>query len=251
MTNLIKIFYLFLIPPGTYILVLCILTTYFIVNKKRYLSILLSLLTCLFYLSTCTLVGYSLINQIENQYEFPNQITGDSIIILGEGTSPGPTVDGPGELTGDLALNVIAALKLYNQLHVPIIISGGSTLSDNPSQNEANLSRRDLLQMQVPSNMIIVEDQSVATLENAQYTSKLLMQYRLNSPILVTTAPHMPRSVALFRQEGVEVLPLPTRYTPPQNISYNLFDFLPSSSGVFMVQQGLKEWLGKLQLYFF
>jgi uncharacterized SAM-binding protein YcdF (DUF218 family) len=251
MTYLIKIFYLFLIPPGTYILVLLLVTSYLIWKKKRNLSILFSLLTCLFYLSTCTFVGYSLINQIEDQNVFPVQIAGDSIIVLGEGISPGPTVDGQGELSGDLALNVIAALKLYNRLHVPIIISGGFANSDHAAQSEANLSKRDLLQMNVPSDMIIVEDQSRTTLENAQFTSKILKQHRLTSPILVTSAPHMPRSVALFRQEGVEALPLPTRYTPPQNITYNLYDFLPSSGGVFMVQQGLKEWLGKLQLYFF
>ncbi|MGG1555804.1 YdcF family protein [Paenibacillus ferrarius] len=250
MTYLIKIVYLFLFPPGIYILVLFALTAYFIHKKKIILSILLALVSIFSYLSTCTFLGYAMINALENEYAFPDSIAGDSIVVLGEGTSPGPTVDGPGELTGDLALNVIAALKLYNRLQVPIIVSGGSSLNARNEQNEAQLSKRDLLQMQVPEDMIITEDRSRTTQENAQFTAAILKQRGLTSPILVTTAPHIPRSVALFQQEGVSVLAVPTRYTPPQNVQYNLFDFLPSPSGVFMVQQGLKEALGQMQLIF-
>lgn len=250
MTNLLKIAYSFLFPPGIYIILLAAVVGYFMIKKKAVISAILATLTIVVYLSTCSFVGYNMLGRIENEVEFPSTLSGDSIIVLGEGTSPGPTVDGLGELTGDFALNVIAALKLYNLLHVPIIISGGNNPANPNTPAEAQLSKRDLLQMQVPANMIITETNSRTTQENAKYTRQILQELNLRSPLLVTTAAHMPRSVALFEQEGIHVLPVPTRYLPPMASQYSVFDFLPSSIGVVMVQQGLKESLGKLQKYF-
>jgi uncharacterized SAM-binding protein YcdF (DUF218 family) len=250
MSYAIKIVYAFLFPPGIYVMALMVFAGMMFRWKKYRLASLLLACFFLFYMSSCNITGYWLLGPIENQYAFPARISGDCIVVLGEGASlETPAVDGPGELSGDTALNVIAALKLYDRLHVPILLSGGIGLSGNGAGNEAQLSKRDLIAMKVPENMILVEDQSRTTLENAENSAKILRERGYSHPILVTTSPHMPRSVELFRQEGFDVLPLPTRYFPQQKITYNVFDFLPSVTGTMMVQQGLKESLGKLQAY--
>jgi uncharacterized SAM-binding protein YcdF (DUF218 family) len=69
----------------------------------------------------------------------------------------------------------------------------------------------------------------------------------------VTSALHMPRSVALFRHLGIEVIPAPTDFTVTQAGWDNLFAFepqsfliniLPNASSLGLTTNALKEYLG-------
>jgi uncharacterized SAM-binding protein YcdF (DUF218 family) len=249
MVVLIKIIYSLVFPPGIFVLLVLGLAIYlYIKGSSRKLAYFLFLVAIVFYLSCCTFIGEKMVGQIENEYSFPTTIAGDSIVMLGQGAASDIiTVDGKGELTSETAINVITALKLYNLLKVPILLSGGSPEGAKGAGNESQIAKRALLAMQVPDAMIIMDDKSRTTQENAKNSAVLIEKNGFKQPILVTSATHMARSVELFKKEGVHVLALPTFYRAPQKLEHDIFDYIPSVGGVSLVRNGLKEILGKFQ----
>lgn len=248
MPYIIRIIYSFLLPPGIFVVLLLGISIFLFRKDYRKFSYVVLLCTILFYLSTCSFVGSIIHKQNQSGYPFPAELSGDCIVMLGEGAgSEVMTVNGKGAITGQTALNVIETMKLYNRLQLPIILSGGNGLGKAAAGNEARLSKRELLAMHVPEEAIIVEDRSRTTQENAMFSAKILKEKGLSHPILLTSASHMARSVELFKQQGFEVTPLPVWAVPTQERKYTLFDFLPSANGVVQVNGTLKEVLGKLQ----
>ena len=141
-------FYYFILPPGIFITVLFGLAVILFIKKIRRLSGVMTMIAICFYVLSCSFTGKMLQTENRDQYKFSGEIAGDSILMLGEGAySTNISVDGMGELSGNTALNVITVLKLYNKLHLPIILSGGSPYKG--MGNEAQLSRRELLAMHV------------------------------------------------------------------------------------------------------
>src|SRR5690606_30182135 len=69
-----------------------------------------------------------------------------------------------------------------------------------------------LVALGVPEEAILPEDRSRNTYENALYVRELLAQADSNEIVLVTSALHMPRSVAIFERQGFSVTPAPVDY---------------------------------------
>jgi uncharacterized SAM-binding protein YcdF (DUF218 family) len=245
----IKIIYSLIFPPAIFVIIVFALSIYFYSKAStRRLSYLLFFVSILFYLSSCSFIGEKMVSQVENKYPFPSSISGDCIVMLGQGARGDViTVDGKGELTSETAVNVITALKLYNTLKLPIILSGGTPEGVKGAGNESQIAKRDLIAMQVPADKIIMDDKSRTTQENAKNSAVILNKMGFKHPILVTSSNHMSRSVELFKKEGIDVLALPTLYETPKKISYDVFDFIPSAYGVSLVRNGLKEIIGKFQ----
>jgi uncharacterized SAM-binding protein YcdF (DUF218 family) len=245
----IRIIYSLIFPPAIFVILVFALSIYLYAKAStRRLSYILFLVSILFYLSSCSFIGEKMISQVENKYPFPNSISGDCIIMLGQGAQGDViTVDGKGELTSETAVNVITTLKLYNLLKLPIIISGGAPEGVHGAGNESQISKRDLIAMQVPEDKIIIDDKSRTTQENAKNSAVILNRMGFKHPILVTSSTHMSRSVELFKKEGVEVLALPTQYEAPKKVKHDIFDFIPSVYGVSLVRTGLKEMIGMFQ----
>ena len=59
-----------------------------------------------------------------------------------------------------------------------------------------------------------------------------------------TSAFHMPRSVAFFEREGVDVIPYPTDYKTSRNLRLNAFVFTPSADCLYHSAIAMKEYLG-------
>ena len=79
---------------------------------------------------------------------------------------------------------------------------------DSPAEDMAVL----LEMMGVPRQAMMFEDQSRNTAESAHAAWEFLSAQNIRRIILVTSAEHMPRSVALFEKEGFEVVPAPTDF---------------------------------------
>ncbi|HCW93296.1 MAG TPA: YdcF family protein, partial [Flexistipes sinusarabici] len=52
---------------------------------------------------------------------------------------------------------------------------------------------------------IYTENESRNTMQNAEFTAKIMEKYTWDHALLVTSAYHMPRSVLSFRSAGVHV----------------------------------------------
>jgi uncharacterized SAM-binding protein YcdF (DUF218 family) len=100
-----------------------------------------------------------------------------------------------------------------------IIITGGSGSINYPEEKEAAILKKFLVKIGIADSLIIIENESRNTHENAVNTKKLLDSLQVKSDLLfVTSAFHMRRSIACFEKVGITNLrPYTTdRYSGPR-----------------------------------
>lgn len=102
------------------------------------------------------------------------------------------------------------AATLARQTGLPVLASGGPTLSGSPV-SEAEVMA-DILKNEYRLSTVWQESDSMTTLENARFSRQVLQQLGMQRIILVTQAYHMPRAAMEFRKVGFQVLPGPTAF---------------------------------------
>ena len=95
------------------------------------------------------------------------------------------------------------AEALYKAGRAPKILLSGSALEGKVS--EAQMMARLLRQRGIPDAVIILENDSRFTYENARFTDVLMRGQKLKSALLVTSALHMPRALGSLEKRGVQV----------------------------------------------
>lgn len=177
-----------------------------------------------------------------------------AIVVLGGGTAalqfPRPTIEI--NSAGD---RVLYAAYLYRQGKAPyILVSGGQTLKrpglqSTPAEDMAEL----LSSLGVPEHALWLEPTSRNTYENALYCRRILESKGIHRILLVTSALHMPRSIALFRKQGLEVIAAPTDFTVTQydweaflapDLLTQVLHLWPSADNLASTTTSLKEYLG-------
>lgn len=238
----LKIFAAFLLPPGIFITVFTILS-FCLWRCNRRIALALAVVTGIFYLFTTNFMGNFLIGSLESRQVPPAHPAGDLIILLGGGaTLDTPDLNGEGNLSGSAANRLLTAVRLHKQLKAPILVTGGKVFDDAGS--EADISRRCLLELGVPADQIIVENQSLNTQQNAAYTRVWLEKSKFHSPILVTSAFHMQRAMWNFTREGISAVPYPCDYQTSRKNALYFNKFVPSAAGLQNTAVFFHEMLG-------
>ncbi len=101
---------------------------------------------------------------------------------------------------GDTKARAEEAARLYLDGWAPRIIFSGAAL-DPESRSNADAMREIAVNMGVPPDMIVVEEESFNTRENAELTSRLVEALGGESIILVTSPYHQRRTYIEFRNE--------------------------------------------------
>lgn len=170
----------------------------------------------------------------------------DGIIVLGGaiGTTRGMTSmnEAAARMTDSAAL----ALK-HPGARLVFTGGDGSLLENTPdgeAKTEAQAARQFYLSLGIPASQIIVEDKSRNTRENAILTKPLLDQKPGQRWLLITSAWHMPRSVGIFRQAGIDIVPYPVDFaTRGLDRDYRQFN-RSFSYGLGLTDIAVKEWIG-------
>ncbi len=94
------------------------------------------------------------------------------------------------------------AAKLYEIGLAPIVIisAGTMVLEGTESLPEAEVMRRQAIALGVPDDVLIIENRSYSTYENARFTKQLLENRGIKSIILVTSAYHSRRARHIFHE---------------------------------------------------
>jgi uncharacterized SAM-binding protein YcdF (DUF218 family) len=172
----------------------------------------------------------------------PRQAGAQAIVVLGGGRlATAPEYGGqdiPSYLT--LARLRYAAL-LQRATGLPLLVTGGQP--DGSAESEAALMARVLRQdFSVPVQWL--EQESDNTAQNAQFSARILRQAGVQRILLVTDALHMPRSQAIFAQQGLQVVPAATIFFSRAPLSP--VDFIPDGEGLRRSHYALHEWIGLL-----
>lgn len=112
---------------------------------------------------------------------------------------------------------------------------------------ESTEMKRLALRLGVPEAAMITEDRARNTYENAVETKRLLGEAWI---LLVTSASHVPRALALFRKQGLTVTPFPCGYLvrdrPWQGWDGNPFDLIPEAEALGETTIALTEIVGTI-----
>jgi len=106
--------------------------------------------------------------------------------------------------------------------------------------------------MGVKAEDIIQEPDSLNTYENAVNVKKVLLERNIDRILLVTSAMHMPRSLAIFQHQKIDAIAAPTDFlvtkgeiqelaNTPKGAILNL---LPDSKNLDNFTIALKEYIG-------
>ncbi|MDL1900076.1 YdcF family protein [Anaerolineae bacterium CFX9] len=127
----------------------------------------------------------------------------DVIIVLGAGlrrdSRPGPA----------LYRRTSRALELYAEGYAPVIICTGGFTAGR-TRSEADACRELLVAGGVPENVILLEERSRSTEENAFYAREIMDANGWQSAVVVSDGYHLLRAQWIFSQEGIEVSTSPS-----------------------------------------
>lgn len=240
---------LFVYPLGLACLLL--LAALLFGKKARPWLILAALL--ILWMSSTSFASNALVRSLEWKYLPPNAVPPvDTVVVLGGGTEPA-IYPRPGVEVNSAGDRVLYAARLYREGKIKhILLSGGeiewlTSSASSPAKDMAAL----LTGMGIPEEALWLESKSRNTHENAVMSQAILQEMGVKKVLLITSALHMPRSVALFEKLGVEVIPLPVDYSVTQvNGSVGndwvgqLLGWLPSAGNLNATTNALKEYLG-------
>ena len=228
----------------TNLIFLCIVLGWiFLFRKKTRIAgriIILVSIICL-YLFSITPISDIAISPLESQYpscNLNNISKADDVAVLAGGIK-GDNLPLVSSISGSTLVRVSEAIDIYR--HYPglkFIVSG---------ENDATKRVKEyLIDLGVPGQNIILDSESHNTFQNALHIKKIVGSHNL---ILVTSAFHMPRTMLAFRNLGMNPYPCPTDFKVEG--SYNIFDFIPSTSNLHNVNLAFHEYIGILLYKFY
>jgi len=248
-----KLLPIFIYPLG---LACCLLVIALLLKQQsRWMKITISAALFTLWIGGNGWVAMALTKSLEWQYFPPEQLPkADIIVVLGGGTGP---VQYPREIVelGGAADRIFYAGWLYHQGVAPrLLLTGGylswrGTINGSPAEDMAMI----LKMLGVPDDSMLLEEKSANTYENALFSKDILDREGVSQVVLVTSALHMPRSVALFENQGIEVIPAPTDYTVTQinweklwefNLTQQIFYLFPTVGNLSATTSALKEYIG-------
>lgn len=129
-----------------------------------------------------------------------------------------------------------------------IMLSGGRPPISGRTQ-EAHLMYAFIKEFNLlPDSVIILENRSSNTVENAEFSKEIIVEEGLSSSVyVVTSASHMTRAKHQFELQGFDVSPVPTDYALIWESS-NLLPFwlIPNAHALATNSKYFREWLGTL-----
>jgi uncharacterized SAM-binding protein YcdF (DUF218 family) len=243
-----KILPLLVMPVFVAILLLLAALVLLRLDLRKSAKVVLWFTIVMLWVTSTPIVANQLYGWIESTY--PVRPLGgipesDCIVVLGGAVGP------PMPPRVDVELNE-AVDRIYKaaQLHRAgkarvVIVTAGNQPWSASRWSEAELVRGLLVEWGVPEDAIVIEGSSRNTRENALYSKNVVDAYLCDQTLLVTSAAHMPRSVAAFASVGVDVIPVPTDIRVAKTAGVTFMDFLPSAEALEMTSAALREWIGR------
>lgn len=190
----------------------------------------------------------ALLRPLENRYPVPVAESMDrhvGIIVLGGAVGHPDSFTAHGQVPlGDAAERMTVPVGLMRQHpRLELVFSGGEGRLLTTGVTEAELARAFYQQQGLDMARVRLEGGSRTTRENAQQVAQLLGERCQQPRLLVTSAWHMPRSMAEFEAVGCNVTPYPVDFRTGDSTPLTKYSLAHS---LLRWQTALHEWLGLL-----
>lgn len=238
-----------LVYPLSFVIILSIMGLFVMaLARRRFAIALLGAAVSWLWLASMPIFADWAIATLERQ--FPAQPIetmpkADVAIILGGAVSQPvpPRVDV--DLNGSFD-RVYYAMQLYRAGRIKKVLVTGGNLPWLPNAiPEAELIRSFLVDWgNIPPDIIEIATQSRNTRENALEIKKLWEDQPFKSALLITSAAHMPRAIAVFQKVGLPVTAATTDIEALNDVPLTPLRWLPDASALALTTVAIREWLG-------
>jgi uncharacterized SAM-binding protein YcdF (DUF218 family) len=196
-------------------------------------------------LATWTSLGQLLLLPLESRFarpELPARV--DGIIVLGGGLEGAINLARGGyELNVGGDRYVEAAILARRFPEARVVVTGGTGTLVLEGEGIGATAPRLLTALGVSADRLVLQNESPNTHENAIFAKRLVAPEAGQTWLLVTSAFHMPRAMALFRKAEFAVLPWPVDYRTSGREGVGLFADNPVDS-LQATTIALREWIG-------
>lgn len=161
------------------------------------------------------------------------------IVLLGGGYRSDRELPATSEISEESLVRLTEAIRIYKRIPgSKILLSGGAVLDLYPEAKALSIIAQ---MLNVPSRDIMLDNNSMNTEEQAQRVKSIIGQ---DPFVLVTSAYHMPRSVAIFKKQNLIPVPAPTNHLVVKRKTIHPEHFYPSSMGLRKAERAFHEYMG-------
>lgn len=161
------------------------------------------------------------------------------VVVLGGGHNSDPKLPVTCQI-GDSSLSrLLEGVRIHKKLPESKLILSGSGVYDPVSNAVVMAGVAEV--MGIGDNRLVLEELSKDTKDQARLIHKIVDDERF---ILVTSASHMPRSMALFQKSGMKPIPAPADYLVKERHRISPCVFFPSADSLRKMERVFYEYLG-------
>ncbi|CZH55196.1 TPA: lpg2628 family Dot/Icm T4SS effector [Legionella pneumophila subsp. pneumophila] len=221
---------------------ICIFLLYRRLSPAFTKVMLFVVLIVLLAMSTGWLPSY-LTYQLESRYPIVKQVNPNVkwVVVLGGGQNIGEGMPANDLLTSASIKRLIEGVRLFRTLpDAKLLLSGGGSAGE---QSEALLLTELTSWFAIDSEKVVIETASINTADQARELAAIVHDQPF---YLVTSAIHMPRSMALCQQQGLHPIAAPTDFTFFWSTDTWVKLVIPNSYNLAYTSIALHEILGKI-----
>lgn len=161
------------------------------------------------------------------------------VVVLGGGHVSNPQIPVTSRVSSSALFRLVEGIRLYRERPGrKLILTGGAIFDPIPHARVlANLAQA----IGVNERDLVLEDNSLDTKDEARFVRELVGADKF---ILVTSATHMPRSMALFRNQGMEPIAAPAGHIVKKRQGPSPGMFVPGAGELFQTERAVYEYLG-------
>ncbi len=187
----------------------------------------------------------ALLKPLERKYAPISSVEGlgdvKYIVVLGGGSGVDPALPLSTFLSKESLFRLSEGVRLYNLLPQSKLIFTGGGFPGIVAV--AEVMAETAREFGVAPGRIVVEPLARDTVEHPFYVEKIVNNERF---ILVTSAVHMPRAMAMFEKKGLHPVPAPTDFRVKQGEAVTPGSFFPGADSLENTRCAIHEYLGIL-----
>ena len=161
------------------------------------------------------------------------------VVVLGSGHNTDPRLPATSQIDESAAVRLLEGIRLHKMLpESKLVLSGGIVFDPVP---HARVMADVATAIGVDKQDVVLQTRSRDTKDEARFIADIVGNDKF---ILVTSASHMPRSMAMFKKLGMDPVPAPTDHWVKERQALSPSMFFPWSGNLEKAERAVYEYLG-------